>query len=66
MTFKSAHRLLKERQKLLNAFESGTFSIKKKTQGKEHPLEFGCAASITKMADCKQFKILTPKEMFQR
>ena len=45
------HRLLRGRQKLLNGFESVTFSIKRQGQGKGHTLV--CAAVVAKASDCK-------------
>ena len=68
LTFENAY-ILRGKQKLLNGFESGIFSIKKQTQGKENLLDLARAAHIApvaKVSDRKQLKILTPKQMFQR
>ena len=39
LTFENAYKILGGKQKVFNGFESEIFSIKKQTQGKEHPLD---------------------------
>ena len=60
---------LRGKQKVLNRFERGIFTIKKQTQGKRHPLVLADRAvtvSDRKFSDRKQLNILTPKQMLQK
>ena len=53
--------ILNERQKVLNAFDSGIF-VKGK-QGKGLTSILDCLARVVKVYHHKQLKILTPKQM---
>ena len=55
---------LRGKQKVLNRFERGIFTIKKQTQGKRHPLVL--ADRAVTVSDRKQLNILTPKQMLQK
>ena len=63
LTFEEIYRFLKARQKFINGFESGIFSIKEQAQGKGYPFDL---ARVAKVSDRKQLKILIPKQMLQK
>ena len=50
---------------VLNGFESGIFLIKKQAQGKVHLLDLPHIAKVSerKVCNCKDLKILSPKQM---
>ena len=64
VTVKDATILFNGRQHVLNAFESGIFP--KGKQGKRFTSTVDIIACIAKVSDCKQHKILTPKQILQR
>ena len=62
LAFENEIRLLKGKQKVLNAFESKILPTGKQTQGK-------CPfilAQVAKVSDHAQIKMLTPEQMLQR
>ena len=61
VTLKDAIILFNGRQHILNAFEGGIFP--KGKQGKKFTSTLDNVACIAKVSDCKQHKILTPKQI---
>ena len=65
LIFGNPRGLCRQRQKVLNTFESGIFPIEKQVQGK------GIIGMLPRVSDCKvsdhsHLKVLTPSQILQR